>query len=63
MIENTLLTAIALVLILEGLLPFVFPSFWKKMMADAVKLGVRDLRVMGFISILMGLVLLLFFSE
>ncbi|WP_051144907.1 DUF2065 domain-containing protein [Thiomicrorhabdus sp. Kp2] len=63
MIENTLLTAIALVFILEGLLPFVFPSFWQKMMSEAVKLGERDLRVMGFVSILMGLVLLLFFSE
>jgi len=62
MIENTLLAAIALVFILEGLLPFVFPKFWQQMMAQAVKLGERDLRVMGFFSILIGLVILLFFS-
>ncbi|GAB6070457.1 hypothetical protein JCM30760_15540 [Thiomicrorhabdus hydrogeniphila] len=62
MIENTLLAAIALVFILEGLLPFVFPKFWQQMMEQAVKLGERDLRVMGFFSILIGLVILLFFS-
>ncbi|WP_233993140.1 DUF2065 domain-containing protein [Thiomicrorhabdus sp. Milos-T2] len=63
MLENTLFAAIALVLILEGLLPFVFPAIWKRMMLEAMKMSDRDLRVMGLVSISIGLVLLLFFSE
>jgi len=63
MVENTLLAAIALVFILEGLLPFVFPSGWKKMMLEAIKLSDRDLRVMGLFSISIGMLILLFFSE
>lgn len=63
MLENTLFAAIALVFILEGLLPFVFPATWKRMMLEAMKMSDRDLRVMGLFSISIGLVLLLFFSE
>lgn len=63
MLETTLIAAIALVLILEGLLPFIFPKFWKRMMTEAVRMNDRDLRVMGLVSILIGLAILLFFSE
>ena len=63
MLETTLISAIALVFILEGLLPFVFPNFWKKMMTQAVQSSERDLRVMGFISIIIGMVVLFFLSE
>lgn len=63
MLETTLIAAIALVLILEGLLPFIFPKFWKRMMTEAVSMNDRDLRVMGLVSILIGLAILLFFSE
>lgn len=63
MLETTLIAAIALVFILEGLLPFVFPSFWQKMMSEAVKLSERELRTMGLVSILIGLALLFLFSD
>lgn len=63
MFETTLLAAIALVFILEGLLPFVFPELWRKMMSEAVKLSERELRMMGFFSIAIGMLMLLFFSE
>ncbi|HHT00242.1 MAG TPA: DUF2065 domain-containing protein [Thiomicrospira sp.] len=63
MLETTLLTAIALVFILEGLLPFIFPAGWKKMMSEAIKLSERDLRVMGLVSIIIGMAILLLFSE
>ena len=62
MLETTLLAAIALVFILEGLLPFAFPKLWQKIMAEGVKLSERELRVMGFVSITIGLLILLFFS-
>ena len=63
MFEAAIISAIALVLIIEGLLPFVFPKGWKQMMSEAIKLSDRDLRLMGFASIVIGLLILLFFSE
>jgi uncharacterized protein YjeT (DUF2065 family) len=63
MLETTLLAAVALVFILEGLLPFVFPKFWRKMMSEAVKLSERELRLMGLFSIIVGLLILFFFSD
>lgn len=63
MLETVLLSAIALLFIFEGLLPFAFPRLWKKMMAEATKLSERELRTMGLVSISIGLLLLLFFSE
>ena len=53
-----LLTALALVLILEGLLPGLAPSIWMKMMRDAAKLGPQGIRVAGIISMLSGALLL-----
>ena len=53
-----LLTALALVLILEGLLPGLAPSVWMKMMRDAAKLGPQGIRIAGIISMLSGALLL-----
>lgn len=53
-----LLTALALVLILEGFLPGIAPSAWLKMMADVAKLGTRGIRIAGIISMLSGALLL-----
>ena len=36
---SDLLTALALVLIIEGLLPGLAPSTWMKVMQDAAKMG------------------------
>ena len=55
-----LLTALALVLIIEGLLPGIAPSTWIKVMSDAAKLGTRGIRIAGIISMLLGAFLLQF---
>lgn len=60
---ETFLAAIALVFILEGLLPFALPNLWRKMMREATEMPENSLRIMGFVSIVIGLILLLFFSE
>ncbi|MBN2864884.1 MAG: DUF2065 domain-containing protein [Thiotrichales bacterium] len=62
MLETTLIAAIALLFIMEGLLPFIFPNFWKKMMREATELPETQLRVMGLLSITVGMLILLFFS-
>lgn len=53
-----LLTALALVLIIEGLLPGLAPSAWMKVMRDAAKMGPQGIRVAGIISMLSGALLL-----
>ena len=57
-----LLTALALLLILEGLLPGIAPSTWMKVMRDASKLGTRGIRIAGIISMLSGALLLQFLN-
>ena len=53
-----LLTALALVLILEGLLPGLAPTTWMKVMRDAMKIGPRGIRIAGIISMVSGAFLL-----
>ena len=55
---SDLLTALALVLIIEGLLPGIAPSTWLKVMRDAAKLGPQGIRIAGVISMLSGALLL-----
>lgn len=55
---SDLLTALALVLIIEGLLPGLAPSTWMKVMRDAAKMGPGGIRVAGIISMLCGAFLL-----
>ena len=53
-----LLTAIALVFILEGIMPFVNPDGLKKMFLIATQLNNSNLRFIGLSSMLFGLLLL-----
>lgn len=59
MLTTALITAFALVLILEGLLPLLFPNLWRKMVLSAAELPLNQLRMTGLALILIGLVLLL----
>ena len=62
MLETALISALALVLIIEGILPFMFPRFWQKMMSEATLLTEKQLRLMGLASISIGLAILMFFT-
>ena len=55
---SDLLLALALVLIIEGLLPGLAPSTWLKVMRDAAKMGPQGIRIAGIISMLSGALLL-----
>jgi len=57
-----LLTALALVLIIEGLLPGLAPSKWMKVMQDAAKMGPQGIRLAGIISMVSGALLLFFMT-
>jgi uncharacterized protein len=48
----------ALMLIFEGIMPFLTPSKWKDTMRQAINLSDGQLRFLGLISMLIGLALL-----
>jgi len=52
-------TAVGLAFILEGVLPFVYPQLWRRMMQQALELPESGLRIMGLTSLLIGTVLIL----
>ena len=55
-----LLTALALVLIIEGLLPLLAPAAWQRAMQELSKYNPRVIRIGGIISMLTGAILLQF---
>ncbi|RTZ63362.1 MAG: DUF2065 domain-containing protein [Aquificaceae bacterium] len=55
---DDLLTAFALVLIIEGLLPFTVPEKIKDVYRSLQQASSNNLRMMGLASIIAGLVLL-----
>ena len=52
--------AVALVFIIEGLMPFISPGRWRNMLAIAERMDDRVIRNIGLGSMLFGLVLLNF---
>lgn len=58
---SVLLTALALMLVIEGLLPFLSPSAWRGVFERALRLNDGQIRFLGMASMLAGLALLLLF--
>ena len=50
--------AIALVFIIEGMLPFISPNRWRAMLAVAAQMDDRMIRNIGLGSMLFGVVIL-----
>ena len=55
---DSLLAALALVLILEGLLPLISPTKWREMFAQLLQLQDGQIRFFGLGTVLLGLFLL-----
>jgi uncharacterized protein YjeT (DUF2065 family) len=55
-------SAVALVLILEGLLPFLNPAAWRRMFERALRMTDDQLRLVGLSSLVVGVVILLVFG-
>jgi uncharacterized protein len=58
---DLLLGALALMLILEGLLPFLSPGAWRSMFEKAMRLSDGQIRFIGLCSLVIGLLLLALF--
>jgi uncharacterized protein YjeT (DUF2065 family) len=56
---DVILPALALMLIMEGMLPFLAPAAWRDAFTRMTQLNDGQIRFMGLISMLGGLVLLM----
>jgi len=61
-VGKIVLTALALMLIIEGALPFLAPGFWRETFRRITEMSDGQLRFIGLTSMLAGL-LLLFLSR
>jgi uncharacterized protein YjeT (DUF2065 family) len=55
-----IVTAVALLLIIEGMLPFVGPDRYKRLVAQVAQLSDNQLRMVGLSAMIAGLLILFF---
>lgn len=55
---DSIIPAFALLLVIEGILPFLSPKRWREAMSQAAQLPDNMIRGLGFASMLAGLVVL-----
>ncbi|MCH9829915.1 MAG: DUF2065 domain-containing protein [Pseudomonadota bacterium] len=55
---DDLLRALALVLVIEGLMPFAFPGRWRQILLRMASLDDKQMRTAGLIAMVAGIVLL-----
>lgn len=53
-----LLAALALVLVIEGIIPFINPGVMRKIMRTMSEMDNRSLRTSGLVSMVLGVVML-----
>ena len=58
MIWQEILTVVSILFIIEGLIPFISPSKYKNFVSSMSKLNTNNLRILGFISMIFGVLLL-----
>jgi len=58
-----LLGAIGLMLVLEGLLPFINPGAWRRVFERALQLSDGQIRFLGLTSLAVGVALLAWFNS
>ncbi len=56
--SHTLLTAIALMLVIEGVLPFLVPTLWRETFRRLTEMSDGQIRFIGLTSMVAGLLLL-----
>jgi uncharacterized protein YjeT (DUF2065 family) len=61
--SDTFWLAMALVLVIEGLFPFLSPAGWRRMFAQILRLSDGQIRFFGLCSILAGALWLLWLGS
>jgi len=54
--------AFSLMLVIEGIIPFLYPGRWRQLVATLADINDTSLRLIGLGSMLMGIALLYFFN-
>ncbi|MFI4906140.1 MAG: DUF2065 domain-containing protein [Steroidobacterales bacterium] len=52
------MAALAIVCIIDGVMPFINPSGMKRLLAKMASMEEREMRIVGFVSMLAGLAIL-----
>ena len=60
--DSSIWLALALVLVVEGLLPFLSPTSWRKAFEQALKMSDGQIRFFGLCSVVLGLLAMVFFE-
>lgn len=55
---SIVLSALALVLVIEGAMPFLSPVLWRRVMLRLFSRSDTALRIIGFISLIVGAILM-----
>ena len=55
---HDLAVAICLVFVIEGMMPFISPVRWRKVVFNVAQLDDRSMRIMGLVSMVIGIGLL-----
>ena len=59
---NEIGIAFSLMLVIEGIIPFLYPGRWRKLVATLAEISDTSLRLIGLGSMITGIVLLYFFN-
>ena len=59
---STILLACALMLVMEGAMPFIAPAAWRETFRRLIQLSDGQIRFIGLTSMLIGLTVLILFS-
>lgn len=51
--------AFCLLLVIEGIIPFLYPQRWRRLVSQLAQISDSSLRMVGFISMIAGTALLL----
>ncbi|MCP4789521.1 MAG: DUF2065 domain-containing protein [Gammaproteobacteria bacterium] len=57
-LAHSLLVAFSLMLVIEGILPFLYPQRWRRLVVQMAQISNANMRVLGLLSMLLGLALL-----
>ena len=58
---NSVWLALAMVLVIEGLLPFLSPTSWRKAFEQVLKMNDGQIRFFGLCSVVLGILTIAFF--
>ncbi|GGK79608.1 DUF2065 domain-containing protein [Amphritea balenae] len=59
---HQLLIGFCMMLVLEGIVPFLYPQRWRNLVHQLGLVSNRGLRITGFISMMAGVILLYIFN-